>query len=370
MDTEEIQELLSLVDPHTQFIELLQFIGFDVSLLIDWLTSPETRFLQYFTHYLRVLVADFKALHISAADFCDQRISSNALIGLAKPVWLAPSKDHSQSAISQHLVGTSLSHQSPSGMETLKLSNEGSLKQGGKCDMSALQDRYKPSALFKITDTDFLRERQQHKLEQTDVSLDSANDVLKHSTGLALLASYGDDDGDSASGEEAADSNDADVNDNFDEEDEDDDDASNFAVLNYDSNLAVEKKDASVHTSFLPDSLDTSGSSFSRRTWCKHDSTFSSRHTQVNESAPSLTDRWSGVGLSNKESEILPGHHVLEDSIQSQPEECDYVKKVVSVLQKLRRKLWLLHDKGLLAYNPSPLLALLEECAQQYAQSL
>lgn len=42
-----------LASPHFLFVSLLQNLGFDSSVLLDWLTSNETQFLLYFLKYLK-----------------------------------------------------------------------------------------------------------------------------------------------------------------------------------------------------------------------------------------------------------------------------------------------------------------------------
>ncbi|XP_076444315.1 uncharacterized protein LOC143282525 [Babylonia areolata] len=65
-DSDDMAMLRTLLDPHPLFIQLLEVTHYNASLLIDWLTSPETCFLAYITRYLRLVAADFSAF-VSAA---------------------------------------------------------------------------------------------------------------------------------------------------------------------------------------------------------------------------------------------------------------------------------------------------------------
>ena len=55
----EVQVVRRLLDPHLLFLQLLHQTHFSASLLLDWLTSPETCFLAYLTRYLRLMAAHF-----------------------------------------------------------------------------------------------------------------------------------------------------------------------------------------------------------------------------------------------------------------------------------------------------------------------
>ena len=66
MDSDDLKMLTTLLDPHRLFVQLLHLTHYDSSLLLDWLTSPETCFLAYITRYLRLVAADFSAFSRSA----------------------------------------------------------------------------------------------------------------------------------------------------------------------------------------------------------------------------------------------------------------------------------------------------------------
>lgn len=66
MDAGDLEMLTTLLDPHRLFVQLLHLTHYDSSLLVDWLTSPETCFLAYLTRYLRLVAADFSAFSCSA----------------------------------------------------------------------------------------------------------------------------------------------------------------------------------------------------------------------------------------------------------------------------------------------------------------
>ncbi|XP_077864457.1 uncharacterized protein LOC144349975 [Saccoglossus kowalevskii] len=54
------RDICCFCNPHQIFIAFLQMISFDHSVLLDWLISEETEFLEYFLKYLKFLVHDWK----------------------------------------------------------------------------------------------------------------------------------------------------------------------------------------------------------------------------------------------------------------------------------------------------------------------
>ncbi|XP_062521264.1 protein lines-like [Corticium candelabrum] len=58
---EELQQILTNHIPrlHHMFSHLVKFLRFDHSVLLDFLISSETRFLDYFTHYLKMLIQNW-----------------------------------------------------------------------------------------------------------------------------------------------------------------------------------------------------------------------------------------------------------------------------------------------------------------------
>ncbi|XP_061173462.1 uncharacterized protein LOC133182632 [Saccostrea echinata] len=60
------QDVLNMIQPHKQFLLFLDNTGFDDTLIVDLLISPETCFLAYFTKYLRLVSSewtDFVSTH-------------------------------------------------------------------------------------------------------------------------------------------------------------------------------------------------------------------------------------------------------------------------------------------------------------------
>jgi hypothetical protein len=53
------QDTLNKIQPHQQFLLFLDNTGFDDTLIVDLLVSPETCFLSYFTQYLRVVFSEW-----------------------------------------------------------------------------------------------------------------------------------------------------------------------------------------------------------------------------------------------------------------------------------------------------------------------
>ncbi|XP_062580065.1 uncharacterized protein LOC134242058 isoform X2 [Saccostrea cucullata] len=54
-----IQDALDMIQPHKQFLLFLDTTGFDDTLIVDLLISPETCFLTYFTKYLRLVSSEW-----------------------------------------------------------------------------------------------------------------------------------------------------------------------------------------------------------------------------------------------------------------------------------------------------------------------
>lgn len=65
-------------NPHCHFLLLLQSISFDHSILLDFLISTETCFLEYFVRYLKYLRADWQGFTAAC-----QRVSLTASVGAA-----------------------------------------------------------------------------------------------------------------------------------------------------------------------------------------------------------------------------------------------------------------------------------------------
>ncbi|XP_021363515.1 protein Lines homolog 1-like, partial [Mizuhopecten yessoensis] len=54
-----LEKLTTTINPHKQFYLLLQMTGFDHSVLVDLLTSPETCALLYLTRYLKCVINEW-----------------------------------------------------------------------------------------------------------------------------------------------------------------------------------------------------------------------------------------------------------------------------------------------------------------------
>ncbi|XP_064620654.1 protein Lines homolog 1-like [Lineus longissimus] len=53
------EDVINSIKPHEMFLEFLENVSFDHSILLDYLTSPETCFLTYLTKYLQLMAADW-----------------------------------------------------------------------------------------------------------------------------------------------------------------------------------------------------------------------------------------------------------------------------------------------------------------------
>ena len=71
------------MSPHHLFVELLQKVAFDSSVLLDWLTSNETQFLSYYLKYLKYLANNFSAF-VFLCDSIFERSAVNSVITTLK----------------------------------------------------------------------------------------------------------------------------------------------------------------------------------------------------------------------------------------------------------------------------------------------
>jgi len=89
-------EKVFLASPHHLFVELLQQVAFDSSVLLDWLTSNETQFLFYLLNYLKYLGRNFNSfcsLCNSAYDVAVQNAVLTTLQNLKSTIEKLRSKD-------------------------------------------------------------------------------------------------------------------------------------------------------------------------------------------------------------------------------------------------------------------------------------
>ncbi|XP_033749674.1 uncharacterized protein LOC117334271 [Pecten maximus] len=67
-----LEKLVIMINPHRQFYMLLQMTGFDHSVLVDLLTSPETCALLYLTRYLKCVVNEWDIFLETLDSLCDR----------------------------------------------------------------------------------------------------------------------------------------------------------------------------------------------------------------------------------------------------------------------------------------------------------
>ncbi|KAM9764934.1 protein Lines homolog 1 [Menidia menidia] len=72
-------------NPHCHFVLLLQSVSFDHSILLDFLISAETRFLEYFVLYLKYLREDWKGFTAACRSLHASDCSSSDLSGGQRP---------------------------------------------------------------------------------------------------------------------------------------------------------------------------------------------------------------------------------------------------------------------------------------------
>ncbi|XP_059175400.1 protein Lines homolog 1-like [Physella acuta] len=58
-DSGKLNELVDFINPHRLFLQFIFFIKYDHLVLVDFMSSPETTFLLYFTLYLHVLITEW-----------------------------------------------------------------------------------------------------------------------------------------------------------------------------------------------------------------------------------------------------------------------------------------------------------------------
>jgi hypothetical protein len=78
---EAISGLLSTLNPHVMFHELLTVVDFDHNVLLDFLVSNETDFLLYLLQYVRY-VTFFKVCQLSSISYQVFEVRVNGLAGL------------------------------------------------------------------------------------------------------------------------------------------------------------------------------------------------------------------------------------------------------------------------------------------------
>lgn len=89
-----LSDVLAVIQPHKQFLLFLDNTGFDETLVVDLLISPETCFLSYFTKYLRVVASEWTefvkthseySCHGSLDSRCESQDSIHAESGVNTP---------------------------------------------------------------------------------------------------------------------------------------------------------------------------------------------------------------------------------------------------------------------------------------------
>lgn len=98
-------------NPHCHFLLLLQSLAFDHSVLLDFLISTETCFLEYFVRYLKYLRTDIEGFTAACARFCPD-------LGGSTTVELPP-RGAGRSACVQLVEYSSSGESETEGMETI-----------------------------------------------------------------------------------------------------------------------------------------------------------------------------------------------------------------------------------------------------------
>ena len=302
MEADDLKTLTTLLDPHRLFVQLLHLTHYDASLLIDWLTSPETCFLAYLTRYLRVVVSDFSAFSHSVR------------------AWNLEVKDIE------------------SEVKDIELESKDRESEVKDCE-SEMKDS---ESEVKDSESEVMCSKSE-ETEKSNLNLKCATDfdsTVKTSVGLALLSCYGDD------GDGSTD----------DDNDDDDDD-----VTDDDE----ECEDESIHISDVACTANSSGyqaySEISVHMAFSENESFKS-NTRKNMSPSTRKHSLSHKQLSGQEEAQRSGTREKTGAYSA----ADCVGRVMYLVLAVRRSLEKLHRGGLLMYNPTPLVSLLRQCEQQY----
>uniref|UniRef100_A0A0B7A5X5 Protein Lines N-terminal domain-containing protein n=1 Tax=Arion vulgaris TaxID=1028688 RepID=A0A0B7A5X5_9EUPU len=74
-----VKDLQQIICPHRLFLQLAGFIEYDHLLFADFLTSPETPFLSYFSQYLHIMIKDWQGF-VSACLRDDEPVESSQVV--------------------------------------------------------------------------------------------------------------------------------------------------------------------------------------------------------------------------------------------------------------------------------------------------
>ena len=402
MDAGDLKMLTTLLDPHRLFVQLLHLTHYDSSLLLDWLTSPETCFLAYITRYLRLVAADFSAFSRSAQAW------SLAASSLSSPAG-GEGVEHEEEEIPQH--GKVCSPKQSSGISTCSEFSRSVVDEhvkllqcGERGELHSHAELLSHLSQAEVTNSDSgseLKGSEQEVMESDSEMKDSGSEVMnsepevmdietevmddesevkdkktgsmdmhsrseerrksnlnlkctadsdstvKTSVGLALLSSYGGD-GDST-GDDDDNDDDDDVDDNAaDAEDECEDEGDSIRL----DDTASEGNSYDCHA-YLGNSV---GPAF-------NENECSENKTRENDVSPNQRER--PFSHKPRSGQADARRLAAREKTGASPS-WNCVGRVMHLLLALRRRLERLHSSGLLVYNPAPLLSLMRQCEQQY----
>lgn len=379
-----MKSLITLLDPHRLFIQMLHLTNYDTSLLIDWLTSPETCFLAYLVRYLRLLAADFPAFCQAARIWncsgdawscslgdvkaeccmegqsvnCEQsgehgkkRSALNTLISAEGE----PSTAEDKQSQADNILSSAKQQFTPS-QRTSKNSNvEGN--EGWACSAQKT-----PAANETGTEA---TQGGKETLNPSSSKVFDSDRPVKLGTGLALLSAYDEDDSDVDESDDYDDSAD---------EEHDDDTFSDHGMGDTDELDCVDghSSDDNIGDDFEGSNLGSDAPCTQQdKDFHGTESVYQVSRGKGQQHHDSNTINSTKLKLAPKQQKYVAKTNaglIREVNIDNLAENC--INRVMSLLTGLRKRLQKLDSGGLLMYNPKPLVRLLQRCEEGYGHQL
>ncbi|XP_060073613.1 uncharacterized protein LOC132553387 isoform X2 [Ylistrum balloti] len=335
-----LEKLITTINPHRQFYQLLQMTSFDHSVLVDLLTSPETCALLYLTRYLKCVInewgsfvetldclgnTDYTCKHLDRKWDPENCLTQNRGSDFMKNSWEDVTKSTMESQktnsderknVEEEKIASSIQDNQSTDYQTeIKCKCPKSqfvidskllvkTSQGEKEHVSGIEDCPEPKS---VTDTLLSKHiRNEGKTNDTVT-------CTLGSSGLSLLGQYSSDD-----------------------DDDDDDDGFSGQVTT--DKLAAD-------SSHIITSMDTTET---EPTWSG----------DVSECCGNPVSDLTGQSESMETEETCGNTLVVNRCLD----------ETMATLIRLRLKLESLYEGGLLVYHPGPLVRLIDQCETLYEQ--
>ncbi|KAL8610737.1 hypothetical protein ACOMHN_016720 [Nucella lapillus] len=329
-----VLHLRTLLDPHALFLQLLDLTHYNASLIIDWLTSPETCYLAYLTQYLRLLATDFSTFMRVAS-------SSDMCRGSGSP----PMYEDSRRVMKESEEGgsgkeTSLVKRGPSSLSVQRH------KLGVAAPGCSLVQEHPVSGPGVGPHECCLSESSEPDQNTDAGRLDKARES---SLGMVLLSCYEDDSSVDDTGDESCD------------EESFSDAATDNSTEHEDKNEACWGKHGTITEDEVKPSQSRGGSTGSE-TYCSD----GDDNSLINPSV-SQTEMQRTCPSSHSEHPYSPSPakpQIVHAERMEIRHNCHTacLDRVMRLLGEVRVKLEKLDRSGLLVYNPSPLVSLVRTC--------